>query len=512
MAEDKLDEFLPDDQQEDIDDIEIEENWFSGPTLWSTDWTTETLVSQLRRGNINLDPRYQRRNAWDTKRKSLFIESLVLGLPIPQIILAEEKGKKGNFVVIDGKQRLLALRQFAVNQDERTGFKPLKLTGLKEREDLNGLSYDDIRNRLDLADDVNNFDNQTVRTVVIRGWSSEKYLYSVFLRINTGSVQLSTQELRQALHPGPFSDYIDDFSVESEPLKSALKLKQPDFRMRDTELVLRYFAYRNFLGHYKGNLKLFLDNATKDLNARWKNDSAQIQDQAKDLEKANQAKTEFMANMSHDLRTPLNAIIGFSEIMTKEMFGKLGSEKYLEYSKDINQSSAYLLSLISDILDMSAIDADQRVLDLEDFDLKMLIDECARSLNPLIDEKEQVLSIKFEDDFPIVRADKRSVQQILINLISNAIKFAANAGKIDVDSHFSSSSIFITVRDNGQGIDDLDALFEPFYTTKGKGLGLGLTISQRIMASFGGTIAVGNHPQGGAVFTLTLPIKQEPEV
>src|SRR5689334_22460988 len=110
MNADEPEDLLPEDQQEDFEDLDLDVEWFTGPTLWSTDWTTETVVSQLRRGNINLNPRYQRRNAWDNSRKSLFIESLVLGLPIPQIILAEEKGKKGSFIVIDGKQRLLALR------------------------------------------------------------------------------------------------------------------------------------------------------------------------------------------------------------------------------------------------------------------------------------------------------------------------------------------------------------------------------------------------------------------
>jgi hypothetical protein len=92
---------LPEDQQEDLADLELTEDWFAGPSLWGTDWTTETIVNQLRRGNINLNPRFQRRNAWNTLRKSLFVESLILGLPVPQIILAEEpcgnsrRGRKG---------------------------------------------------------------------------------------------------------------------------------------------------------------------------------------------------------------------------------------------------------------------------------------------------------------------------------------------------------------------------------------------------------------------------------
>jgi uncharacterized protein with ParB-like and HNH nuclease domain len=93
---------LPEDQQEDLDDLTLEKNWYSGATLWSTDWTTETIISQLMKGNINLSPKFQRRNAWNDKRKSLFIESLFLGLPVPQLILAEDKNKKGSFIVIDG--------------------------------------------------------------------------------------------------------------------------------------------------------------------------------------------------------------------------------------------------------------------------------------------------------------------------------------------------------------------------------------------------------------------------
>jgi hypothetical protein len=253
---------LPPDQQEDLGDLSLQDDWYSGPSLWSTDWTTETIVTQLRRGNINLNPRFQRRNAWDSKRKSLFIESLLLGLSVPQLVLAEEKGKKGSFIVIDGKQRLLTLRQFSAEQrgDE---FKQLKLIGLNDKSLLNGLTYGDLKNAESFSNELNTFDNQTIRTVVIRGWKDERYLYSVFLRINTGSVQLSPQELRQALHPGSFSDFIDDVSVDWPGVKQLLKLKEPDFRMRDVELVLRYFAYRNFAAQYDGNLKKFLDSTTE---------------------------------------------------------------------------------------------------------------------------------------------------------------------------------------------------------------------------------------------------------
>ena len=162
----------------------------------------------------------------------------------------------------------------------------MSLSGLSDRQDLNGITYDQLHSDLNLQNDLVNFENQTIRTVVIRGWHDEKYLYSVFLRINTGSVQLSPQELRQALHPGKFSDFIDDFSITSNALRSALKLKQPDFRMRDVELVLRFFAYKNLASEYAGDLKEFLDNATKQFNRSWSKESEDLVLQAGELEAA----------------------------------------------------------------------------------------------------------------------------------------------------------------------------------------------------------------------------------
>lgn len=279
---------LPQDQQEDASDLDLQPDWFTGSTLWGTDWTTETIVSQLKRGNINLNPRYQRRNAWSAQRKSLFIESLILGLPIPQIILAEEKNQRGRFIVIDGKQRLLAVRQFASAYND-PDFPQLKLSGLTDRPDLNGATYEKLHSDIALRDDLNNFENQTIRTVVIRGWDNEKYLYSVFLRINTGSVQLSPQELRQALHPGEFSDFVDDFSTQSDALKSTLNLKQPDFRMRDVELVLRWFAYKNFAKNYNGELKTFLDRTTSQFNENWNAVKTSVVIQAAEFEKSLEA-------------------------------------------------------------------------------------------------------------------------------------------------------------------------------------------------------------------------------
>lgn len=273
------------DLTDDLEDLEHIENWAAGAVLWSTDWTAETVLAQLSRGNIDLNPSFQRRSAWSDKKQSFFIESLILGLPIPQLILAEDPKRKGAFIVIDGKQRLLAIRRFASN-DKGDAFKPLKLRGLTERKDLNKKCYRDLLDDMMFEQDRSAFENSSIRTVVIRNWQQEAYLWEVFLRINTGSVQLSPQELRQALHPGPFSNFVDEYSGESKGLREALNLTSPDFRMRDAEILLRYISYRNFASTYSGNLKHFLDETTRKFNEDWEACEAMVRRQVADMEEA----------------------------------------------------------------------------------------------------------------------------------------------------------------------------------------------------------------------------------
>ncbi|MGI5270271.1 DUF262 domain-containing protein [Nonomuraea sp. CA-218870] len=256
----------------------------SQAVVTDTDWTAETILSQLRRGNIQLNPRFQRRDAWDLKRKSRFIESLILGLPIPQLVLAEDKRRRGSFLVLDGKQRLLALRQFAEGSSfaahAEEEFRKFSLRGLDVRTDLNRQTLAKMENDAARVEDLNSFLNQTVRTVVVRAWPNEEFLNLVFLRLNTGSVSLSPQELRQALHPGEFTDFLDDYASESTSLQKALKLSGPDFRMRDVEILLRYFAFSYYLPEYRGDLKKFLDGTTEKLNEKWPAEAAGIRDAA----------------------------------------------------------------------------------------------------------------------------------------------------------------------------------------------------------------------------------------
>lgn len=240
-----------------------------------SDWTTETIVAQLRKGNIELNPSFQRREVWTPSRKSTLIESVVLNLPIPQIVLAERKDRPNTYIVLDGKQRLLTLRQFCADtrKPEDEGFTPLALQSLPIEKAINGKTYGELADDPEYADVVNAFDNHTIRTIVIRNWPDSDYLQRVFLRLNTGSVPLSPQELRQALIPGHFTDFLDAFASRSKVLHSALGIDDADFRMRDNEVLLRYFAFSERAHSYAGNLKRFLDETCDELNRRW-NDGA----------------------------------------------------------------------------------------------------------------------------------------------------------------------------------------------------------------------------------------------
>ncbi len=280
-------EFKEDEKQlESDEDIgSLDQVSFSSAVVSGNDWTTETLLNQINKGNIQLNPDFQRRDAWDKKRKSKFIESLILGLPIPQVVLAESKERRGAYIVLDGKQRLLSIRQFSADVDDDT-YEQLRLTGLEIREDLKRKSLQDLKDDLDLFDDLSAFENQPIRTVVIKNWPNEDFLYHVFLRLNTGSVPLSPQELRQALHPGPFVSFLDKSSSQSGALQEILKLKKPDFRMRDAELLLRYFSFNNFLGEYSGTLMNFLDDTCENLNENWEEQEELIVGQLESFEAA----------------------------------------------------------------------------------------------------------------------------------------------------------------------------------------------------------------------------------
>ncbi|MFE6767474.1 DUF262 domain-containing protein [Streptomyces griseus] len=265
-------------------------------SISATDWTIETIVTQMRKGRIDLNPKFQRRAAWTNPTKSRFIESAILSYPIPQIVLAEKPERPGHYFVIDGKQRLLALRQFYAGEgsEKDVGFDPFKITGTSILESVRGFDIKKLENqRVDLFDA---FENHTIRTVSIKGWGSEAFLYTLFLRLNTGSVPLSPQELRQALVPGDFVNFVDEQSGISPGLQHLLGNKGPDRRMIDAEMLVRYFGFQNSPMKYRGNLKDFLDKTCVHFNNYWASAQRDIIGQLADLERAIDAARQIFSD------------------------------------------------------------------------------------------------------------------------------------------------------------------------------------------------------------------------
>jgi two-component system, cell cycle sensor histidine kinase PleC len=229
-------------------------------------------------------------------------------------------------------------------------------------------------------------------------------------------------------------------------------------------------------------------------------------------EAANLAKSQFLANMSHELRTPLNAIIGFSELMQRGMFGPLGSDRYQEYANDIQESGTYLLGFINDILEMSKIEAGHFKLSIEQFNISETLKEALHYVEVMAAEKSIVINVDAENT-SLIAADKRSIKQILINLLSNAQKFTGENGEINVRARKINNALRLTIADNGCGIPKaaLAKLGEPFTqvadasTRHHPGSGLGLAISRSLVELHGGRLRISSQLGKGTIVHVVIP-------
>jgi PAS domain S-box-containing protein len=240
----------------------------------------------------------------------------------------------------------------------------------------------------------------------------------------------------------------------------------------------------------------------------------EIEDKSRQLEVASRHKSEFLANMSHELRTPLNAIIGFSEVLSEKMFGEV-NEKQAEYLADILESGRHLLSLINDILDLSKIEAGRMELEPSEFNLQAAIDNTLILVRERAERRGIKLGRRIDERLGTIRADERKVKQVLLNLLSNALKFTPEGGRIDVQAALKDGVAEISVTDTGVGIapEDQDSVFEEFRqvgvaSKKVEGTGLGLAISRKFIELHGGKIWVQSEVGKGSIFTFTLPRAQ----
>lgn len=233
-------------------------------------------------------------------------------------------------------------------------------------------------------------------------------------------------------------------------------------------------------------------------------------------EAANKAKSEFLANISHELRTPLNAIIGFSDIMTQEMFGPVGTERYSDYCKDIYSSGTYLLNVINDILDMSKIEAGRMTIETEAVSAAAVAEDASRIVTGAATEKNILVTADVADTV-LVEADKRALKQILLNLLANAVKFTPDNGTVTLRARPRGDKLHFEVTDTGIGISerDIERLARPFvqvenqFTKTHQGSGLGLAIARSLVELHGGKLTIRSEVKKGTTVSFTLPLAEQ---
>lgn len=263
-----------------------------------------------------------------------------------------------------------------------------------------------------------------------------------------------------------------------------------------------------------------LDRVAQEIEARRAAEVA-AKDRARDLlvakreaEAANVAKSKFLASMTHELRTPLNAIIGFSDMMRQEVNGPLGDPRYVAYANDIEHSGRHLLAIINDILDMSKIEAGAERLTESEVLLGVVVDTAVRLVQGEYDRYDVRLEVDSHLDHCLVRLDQVKVSRVLINLLSNAMKFTERDGEVTLRSRLDpTGALILTVRDNGIGMDpdEIDVALTPFGQARAidsrdhQGTGLGLPIAKALIELHDGRFAIDSRVGEGTTVTLQLP-------
>ncbi|MBY5336022.1 PAS domain S-box protein [Rhizobium leguminosarum] len=248
---------------------------------------------------------------------------------------------------------------------------------------------------------------------------------------------------------------------------------------------------------------------------QWKRTEDELRNAKGAAETANAHKTDFLARVSHEIRTPLNAIIGFSDMMAGERFGPIGHPRYIEYANDIGRSGRHVLDIVNDLLDISKIEAGEMDLDFDAVGLNEAVSEAVALIQPQANGQRVIIRTALSQSVPDVVADLRSIKQIALNILSNAIRFTPSGGQIVVSTSYEANgSVVLRVRDTGIGMtrSELDQAMKPFRQVsstqsrhRGDGTGLGLPLTKAMVDANRATFSINSTPNEGTLVEITFP-------
>jgi PAS domain S-box-containing protein len=337
-------------------------------------------------------------------------------------------------------------------------------------------------------------------------WTDE--LYDIF-GLDKVSAGPTYDALMAAIHP-------DDRHILDNAYNQSLADRLPyviTHRLRMADGAIKWVEERCVTEFDAGGNPLVSRGTTQDITERKLTELAVISARDEAVV-ANRAKSEFLANMSHELRTPLNAILGFSEMMEQEVFGPIGVPKYREYIGDILKSGRHLLDVLSDIMDVSRVEVGKIDFEPEEMSVRQLADACKVIVGGRIREKRQRFSVAIRKGARTVHADPRLARQVLLNLLSNALKFTPEGGRIELTARRTrAGEIALSVADTGIGIAprDIARVVEPFVRVESalarayEGTGLGLALTKSFMELHGGRLEVESRLGKGTTVTVYFP-------
>ncbi|MGB9188521.1 MAG: PAS domain-containing sensor histidine kinase [Methylovirgula sp.] len=244
----------------------------------------------------------------------------------------------------------------------------------------------------------------------------------------------------------------------------------------------------------------------------WKKIEQELDAARREAERASALKSDFLAKISHEIRTPLNAILGFAEVIMEERFGPMGNERYRDYLKDIHTSGAHVMSLVNDLLDLSKIEAGRMDLDFVAVDPSRVISECVAIMQPQANRERVIMRLALAPNLPKIMADERSLRQIILNILSNAVKFNEPGGQVIIATALTDTGeAVIRIRDTGIGMseDDIETALEPFRqlatSRQSAGTGLGLPLTKALVEANRAFFSIKSKKNEGTLVEVAFP-------